>query len=129
MRWAVELEPLEPEGSAAPRDDADAGLPHGRARARVRAETLGVSLGGTYVVSDDPFPVDTDLQLWLYPSTPPSRGPRALRLLGRVRWINPTPGVMPRGFGVAFRALTTTEALVLHASFSHDAKGARRRSR
>lgn len=94
----------------------------GRAPGRIRAETLGVSLGGTFVVCDDPFPVDTDLHLWLHPRDPPPRGPRVLRLLARVRWINATPGELPRGFGVAFRALTIADEIALHGSFSRSAK-------
>lgn len=108
LRWAVELEAVHPL--------------EGRAPGRIRAETLGVSLGGTFVVSDDPFPVDTDLHLWLHPQDPPPRGPRVLRLLARVRWINATPGELPRGFGVAFRALTIADEIALHGSFSRSAK-------
>lgn len=93
---------------------------------RVRTETLGVSLGGTFVVYDAPLPVDTDLHLWLYPPDPPPRGPRVLRLLARVRWINEGPGStgneLPRGFGVAFRALTSADEIALHSSFSRSAK-------
>ena len=85
-----------------------------------------MSLGGTFVVCDEPFPVDTDLHLWLYPPDPPPRGPRVLRLLARVRWINdasgPGPSELPRGFGVAFRALTAADEIALHGSFSRSAK-------
>lgn len=81
-----------------------------------------MSLGGTFVICDDPFPVDTDLHLWLHPQDPPPRGPRVLRLLARVRWINATPGELPRGFGVAFRALTIADEIALHGSFSRSAK-------
>lgn len=94
----------------------------GDASRRVRAETLGISLGGTFVVSDDPPPVDTDLHLWLYPPHLPSQGPRVLRLLARVRWINETPGELPRGFGVAFRALTAADEIALHSGLSRSAK-------
>lgn len=105
-------------------------LPEGRVPGRIRAETLGVSLGGTFVVCDEPFAVDTDLHLWLYPPDPPPRGPRVLRLLARVRWVsetrgpnpNPNPNELPRGFGVAFRALTSTDEIALHSSFSRSAK-------
>lgn len=112
LRWPVELEPFS-------------ALPEGRASGRIRAETLGVSLGGTFVVCEQPFPVETDLHLWLYPPDPPPRGPRVLRLLARVRWINEGPGSpneLPRGFGVAFRALTSADEIALHASFSRSAK-------
>lgn len=81
-----------------------------------------MSLGGTFVVYDHPFPVDTDLHLWLHPPDPLPRGPRVLRLLGRVRWINVTPGELPCGFGVAFRALTAADEIALHGSFSRSAK-------
>lgn len=119
LRWPVELEPvLLPEGRAT--------TLQGRASGRIRAETLGVSLGGTFVVCDEPFPVGTDLHLWLYPPDPPPRGPRVLRLLARVRWVSETPGPnpneLPRGFGVAFRALTSTDEIALHGSFSRSAK-------
>jgi hypothetical protein len=110
LRWPVELEAVHPL--------------EGRAPGRIRAETLGVSLGGTFVVCDDPFPVDTDLHLWLHPQDPPPRGPRVLRLLARVRWINDAVpgGAVPRGFGVAFRALTIADEIALHGSFSRSAK-------
>jgi hypothetical protein len=108
LRWVVEIEPVQ--------------RVEGRASGRIRAETLGVSLGGTFVVCNEPFPVDTDLHLWLHPQDPPPRGPRVLRLLGRVRWINATPGELPRGFGVAFRALTIADEIALHGSFSRTAK-------
>jgi hypothetical protein len=85
---------------------------------RIRAETRGVSLGGAFVACDQPFPVDTDLHLWLYPQDPLPRGPRVLRVLARVRWINATPGELPRGFGVAFRALTAADEMALHGSVS-----------
>src|SRR5688572_10124916 len=106
--WPVELEPVH--------------LPEGLARVRIRAESRGVSLGGTFVAYDQPFPVDTDLHLWLYPPDPLPRGPRVLRVLARVRWINTTPGELPRGFGVAFRALTAADEMALHGSFSRSAK-------
>lgn len=111
LRWPVEIEPVRPGGRT-----------EDRGSARIRAETLGVSLGGTFVVYDEPFPVDTDLHLWLHPLDPPPRGPRVLRLLARVRWINSTPGELPRGFGVAFRALTIADEIALHGSFSRSAK-------
>lgn len=85
-----------------------------------------MSLGGTFVVCEHPFPVDTDLHLWLYPPDPPPRGPRVLRVLARVRWVNevagPSTNELPRGFGVAFRALTSADEIALHASFSRSAK-------
>ena len=87
-----------------------------------------MSLGGTFVICDDPFPVDTDLHLWLHPQDPPPGGPRVLRLLARVRWIHDAvpggavPGELPRGFGVAFRALTIADEIALHGSFSRSAK-------
>jgi hypothetical protein len=124
LRWPVELEEARVLGSA-----------HGEPT-RVRAEALGVSLGGTFVVSDVLPPVDTDLHLWLYPQPAFSGGPlgstpaaskafsgvRVLRLLARVRWINATEGELPRGFGVAFRALTAADEIALHSSFSRSAK-------
>jgi hypothetical protein len=107
LRWPIELSPV----SSPPARDA-----------RVRAETLGVSLGGTFVVCDPAFPVDTDLHLWLYPPDPLPRGPRVLRLLGRVRWVNASPGELPRGFGLAFRALTAADEVALHGSFARSSK-------
>lgn len=97
------------------------------AQARRRlTEAVGVSLGGTFIVSDDPPPVDTDLHLWLHLPQPPSHGPFVLRLRARVRWINDepsdTPGSLPRGFGVAFRALTAADEIALHRGFSWSAK-------
>lgn len=89
---------------------------------RARTETRGISLGGTFVVSDDPPAVDTDLHLWLYPPHRPPGAPAALRFLARVRWINDTPGDLPRGFGVAFRALTSADEIALHQCFSRSAK-------
>lgn len=89
---------------------------------RVRAETLGISLGGTFVVSDDPPLVDTDLHLWLYVPHRFAHGPSALRLLARVRWINQDPGEIPRGFGVAFRALTAADEIALHSGLSCSTK-------
>jgi len=75
-----------------------------------------VSLGGAFLACDPPFPVDTDLHLWLYPEDPRTRGRRVLRVLARVRWINATPGELPRGFGVAFRGLTAADEMALHGS-------------
>ncbi len=92
-----------------------------------------MSLGGTFVVCDEPFPIDTDLHLWLYPGVPLPGGPRVLRLLARVRWINSglgaipgaARGELPRGFGVAFRALTAADEIALHGSFSRSAGSAK----
>lgn len=109
LPWPVEL-----ELARAPREGA---LP-----TRIRAQALGVSLGGTFVATDELLPVDTDLHLWLYPPRALPPAPRVLRLLARVRWINPTDGEQPRGFGVAFRALTAADEVALHGSFSRLAK-------
>jgi hypothetical protein len=106
LRWPVELEEAGAPGAYFP---------------RMRTEALGVSLGGTFVVSDVLPPVDTDLHLWLYPPQA-RRDQRALRLLARVRWVNATEGELPRGFGVAFRALTAADEIALHSSFSRSAK-------
>jgi PilZ domain len=116
LRWPVELATVRAPG------ELGEGEPQ-----RVRAEALGVSLGGTFVVSDAPPPVDTDLHLWLYPpqvfaGSGRSSRLRVLRLLARVRWINTTSGTLPRGFGVAFRALTAADEIALHSSFSRSAK-------
>lgn len=129
LRWPIEIEPVPlPEGRV---PLPEGRVPEGRVPGRIRAETLGVSLGGTFVVCDEPFAVDTDLHLWLYPPDPSPRGPRVLRLLARVRWVSETPGPnpneLPRGFGVAFRALTPTDEIALHGSFSRSAKGDMRR--
>ena len=108
------LEPARP--THPPNALADALAEARAAASRIRAETRGVSLGGAFVACDQPFPVDTDLILWLHPQDPPPRGPRVLRVLARVRWINSTPGELPRGFGVAFRSLTAADEVALHGS-------------
>ncbi|MCA9705924.1 MAG: hypothetical protein KDK70_08765 [Myxococcales bacterium] len=89
---------------------------------RASVQALGTSLGGTFVVSDEPPPVDTDLHLWIYPPFRAIGAPSALRVLARVRWINDTPGRLPRGFGVAFRATTAEGEIALHRCFSRMAK-------
>lgn len=89
---------------------------------RRRAETRGISLGGTFIACDDPPAVETDLHLWLYPDNPAPGQPRVLRLRAQVRWINATEGELPRGFGVAFKALTAADEVALHSGFSRSMK-------
>ena len=105
LRWRLDFEPV-----------------HGADRDRHRAHTLGISLGGTFVVFDDPPPVETDLHLWLHPDDPAPGQPRILRLRARVRWINEPEGELPRGFGVAFRGLTAADEVALHRGFSRAMK-------
>lgn len=90
----------------------------GDALSRQRALTAGVSLGGAFVVHDTPPAVGTDLVLWLHPDAPAPGGLDVLRLRAQVRWIDAMPEQRPRGFGVAFRALTAADEVVLHGWFS-----------
>ncbi|MCA9652911.1 MAG: PilZ domain-containing protein [Myxococcales bacterium] len=106
LEWRVDFEPASVEGSA------------GRRHAR----TLGISLGGTFIVCDDPPPVDSDLHLWLHPDNPIPGQSGVLRLRAQVRWINGKAGELPRGFGVAFRALTAADEVALHSGFSRSMK-------
>lgn len=89
---------------------------------RHKAETRGVSLGGAFIAHPHPPGVESDLHLWLYPHEPAVGRGSALRLRAQVRWINATPGALPVGFGVQFRALTAADEVILHSSFSRSAK-------
>lgn len=66
--------------------------------------------------------MQTDLHLWLHPDNPEPRQPRVLRLRAQVRWINEMEGELPRGFGVAFKALTAADEVALHRGFSRSTK-------
>lgn len=96
--------------------------PLGEVASRQRALTEGVSLGGAFVVHDTPPAVGADLVLWLHPDAPAPGQPGVLRLRAQVRWIDAMPEQRPRGFGVAFRALTAADEVVLHGWFSRSSK-------
>ncbi|MCH9688838.1 MAG: PilZ domain-containing protein [Deltaproteobacteria bacterium] len=108
LRWPVDAQPVHRTAEGDP--------------GRIRAQTLGISLGGAFIVSDVVLPVDTDLHLWVHPPQPPPGGPTVLRLLARVRWTNEVAETLPRGYGVAFRALTAMDEIALHTCFSRSAK-------
>jgi len=113
LRWAVEFEPIHAARDAPAPDEAIE---------RFRAFTLGVSLGGAFIAYEKPPPIETDLYLWLSPQNPVPGTNRVLRLRARVRWINPVSGTLPRGFGVAFHAITAADEVFLHRSFSRSEK-------
>lgn len=103
LAWPVEIEPVA----------------WGRG-ARVRAMTRGVSIGGAFIVTDLALEPGTPIYLWLHPPGPPPGGaPAVLRFRAEVRWLSEgTRRDVPRGFGVAFRALTATDEVALHGYFS-----------
>ena len=82
--------------------------------------THGVSVAGAFIESDLVVPVGQALRLWLHPPAPHPPGlPEVLRLSVQVRWQNLLPARgLPRGFGVQFRAVTSTDEITLHAYFS-----------
>jgi hypothetical protein len=108
LRWAVDLELVRSPGQPA--------------SPRLRAHTQGISLGGAFLVHDEPLPVGTALDVWLHPDDPGPDGPRVIRLRAEVRWVNETPNALPRGFGVAFRAITAADEIALHGGFSRSEK-------
>ena len=100
-RWPVELLPI------------DATSP-----TRIEGVTYGVSVGGAFVEAPWSPQVGAGVHLWLRPLVP-SATPPVLRLRAEVRWIS--DGLrrdVPRGFGVAFRALTAADEVALHGYFS-----------
>lgn len=102
--WPVEIEPVA----------------RGRG-ARIRATTHGVSIGGAFIVTDIALEPGTSIYLWLHPPAPqgPSGASSVLRFRAEVRWLSEgTRRDVPRGFGVAFRALTAADEVALHAYFS-----------
>jgi hypothetical protein len=90
------------------------------AEASTLATTLGISVGGAFIVTEAVFAVGTALHLWLHPPGPNPPGlPHVLRLRAEVRWINDgARRDLPRGFGVEFRALTADDEVALHSYFS-----------
>ncbi len=92
------------------------------AAGRHQAQTLNISLGGTFVVSELQPEVDTDLHLWLRPPRTAPGSPRVLRFLARVRWCSAGDADRPAGFGVAFRALTAADEIALYGCFSRSVK-------
>lgn len=84
------------------------------------AMTHGVSVAGAFIESDLVVPVGQALRLWLHPPAPHPPGlPEVLRLSVQVRWQNLLPARgLPRGFGVQFRAVTSTDEITLHTYFS-----------
>jgi hypothetical protein len=102
-RWPIELQPIESMG----------GRP-----ARVEAVTYGVSVGGAFIETDWSPAVGLGMHVWLRPLVEDPRPP-VLRLRAEVRWVS--DGVrrdVPRGFGIAFRALTAADEVALHGYFS-----------
>ncbi|MBV1856785.1 MAG: PilZ domain-containing protein [Nannocystaceae bacterium] len=94
--------------------------PSGAFAGTTLAMTHGVSVAGAFIESDLVVPVGQSLRLWLHPPAPHPPGlPDVLRLSVQVRWQNlfPSRG-LPRGFGVQFRAVTSTDEITLHTYFS-----------
>jgi hypothetical protein len=88
--------------------------------ARVRATTRGVSIGGAFIVTDLALDPGQPIYLWMHPPGPPPPGaPAVLRFRAEVRWLSDgARRDLPRGFGVAFRALTAADEVALHGYFS-----------
>jgi hypothetical protein len=94
----------------------------------VRATTHGISIGGAFIVTDLALEPGTPIYVWLYPplvAGGPIRAgaPAVLRFRAEVRWVRETAhSDAPRGFGVAFRALTAADEVALHGYFSRTHK-------
>lgn len=91
--------------------------------ARVRATTHGLSIGGAFIVTDLALEPGTAIYVWLHPPVGPQPhgppDPGVLRFRAEVRWVSEgTQPDVPRGFGVAFRALTAADEVALHGYFS-----------
>ena len=105
--WPVEIEPVV----------------RGRG-ARIRAMTHGVSIGGAFIVTDLALAPGTSIYVWLHPpalgeNALHEREPPVLRFRAEVRWLSEgAQRDVPRGFGVAFRALTAADEMALHGYFS-----------
>ena len=85
---------------------------------RHSAITRGIGVGGAFIVSNASASSGMLLRIWLHPpSLQRSSVQETLPLAGEVRWVT-RENEQPAGFGLAFRAITAADEILLHRYFS-----------
>jgi uncharacterized protein (TIGR02266 family) len=77
------------------------------------ATTRNISLGGVYVETSQPFPLQTRLQIRF---TIPTH-PEPIEVRGEVRWVEPGDVDQPCGMGIRFQGLRAREVWALNRFF------------
>ncbi len=77
------------------------------------ATTRNISLGGLFVETNQPFPLQTRLQIRF--KIPTHAEP--IEVAGEVRWIEPGDGNQPCGMGIRFQGLRAREVWALNRFF------------
>ena len=77
------------------------------------ATTVNISLGGLFVETNEPFPLQTRLQIRFKIPTQPE----PIEVTGEVRWVEPGSGDQPSGMGIRFQGLRAREVWALNRFF------------
>ncbi len=77
------------------------------------ATTANISLGGVFVETERPFPLQTRLQIRFRIPTQPE----PIDVNGEVRWIEAGGAAQPAGMGVRFQGLRAREVWALNRFF------------
>jgi uncharacterized protein (TIGR02266 family) len=80
---------------------------------RQQAVTRNISLGGVFVESEKPYPLQTRLQIRFRIPTQPE----LIEVAGEVRWIEPASEGQPSGMGIRFQGLRAREVWALNRFF------------
>jgi type IV pilus assembly protein PilZ len=80
---------------------------------RRNATTGNISLGGMFVETTEPFPLQTKLQIRFVIPTQPE----PIEVTGEVRWIEAGGPEQPAGMGVRFQGLRAREVWALNRFF------------
>ena len=77
------------------------------------ATTVNISLGGLFVETTEPFPLQTRLQIRFKIPTQPD----PIEVSGEVRWVEPGAAGLPCGMGIRFQGLRAREVWALNRFF------------
>ena len=74
---------------------------------------MNISLGGLFVETTEPFPLQTRLQIRFKIPTQPD----TIEVSGEVRWVEPGAAGQPCGMGIRFQGLRAREVWALNRFF------------
>ncbi len=77
------------------------------------ATTRNISLGGLFIETDQPYPLQTHLQIRFKIPT----HPETIEVSGEVRWVEPGDADQPCGMGIRFQGLRAREVWALNRYF------------